>query len=217
MIEKISVIVPVFNGQDYIGRCLRSLIGQKTTIDTEIIVVDDGSTDLTAYALSQFGKAIRVIRNQENLGLPAALNSGIMASNGNYIARVDADDYVNAYFLQFLAEYLMHAETIDAAACDYYLVDENEEILEMISSAHTPIGCGILFRKENMLKAGLYNPSYLAHEDKEFRMRFDAMFTVGHVPIPLYRYRRHSSNMTNNLQLMENFASKLGEEKEHYE
>jgi glycosyltransferase involved in cell wall biosynthesis len=174
-------------------------------------VVDDGSTDLTEYALSQFGSAIRVIRNEGNVGLPTSLNSGIMAASGNYIARVDADDYVNAHFLQFLTEYLLHAEGMDAAACDYYLVDENEGILEMVSSEQTPIGCGILFRKEDMLKVGLYNPSFLAHEDKEFRKRFDAMFAVGHIPIPLYRYRRHSGNMTNNLQLMENFASKLGE------
>lgn len=162
MIDKISVIVPVFNGQDHIGRCLRSLIGQKASIETEIIVVDDGSTDLTEYALSQFGSAIRVIRNEGNVGLPTSLNSGIMAASGNYIARVDADDYVNAHFLQFLTEYLLHAEGMDAAACDYYLVDENEGILEMVSSEQTPIGCGILFRKEDMLKVGLYNPSFFS-------------------------------------------------------
>ena len=68
----------------------------------EIIVIDDASSDRTAYALQLFHNAICTIRNITNLGLPSSLNIGINASNAPYIVRVDSDDYVNINFLHAL-------------------------------------------------------------------------------------------------------------------
>ena len=74
----ISVIIPVLNQEKFIGRCLRSILQQ--TLDKkfyEILVINDGSTDKTSYALDLFGKEIKVINNKKNLGLPASVNKGI--------------------------------------------------------------------------------------------------------------------------------------------
>ena len=79
---KVSVIVAAFNQENYIGRCLRSLLNQTLPFERyEVVVVDDGSYDRTPYALrlftDRFDSPIRVITNEQNLGLPASINLGI--------------------------------------------------------------------------------------------------------------------------------------------
>ncbi len=131
----ISVIVPVFEGERFIGRCLRSLLHQTLSRDKyQIIVINDGSTDRTRYALDLFKEDIKIINNKKNLGLPKSLNKGIISSNSNFIVRVDSDDYVNTHFLEILSEYLIQNEEadeyMDAVACDYTLVDDVEKIFQ---------------------------------------------------------------------------------------
>ena len=97
---EVSVIIPIYNQEKWIGRCLRSLLNQSISRKKyEIIVVDDGSNDRSNYALNLFGEEIELITNKKNEGLPASLNIGIKASKANHIVRVDADDYVNENFL----------------------------------------------------------------------------------------------------------------------
>ena len=104
--KKISVIVAAYNQEKFIGRCLRSLLNQSINpSEFEIIVVNDGSTDRTSYALELFHGSITVIENSVNLGLPAALNVGINHSSSEYLIRVDSDDYVNSNFLNFLVTF----------------------------------------------------------------------------------------------------------------
>ena len=92
-----------YNQEKFIGRCLRSLLNQTLSHGSyEIIVVNDGSTDRTPYALELFHDAIHTITNDQNRGLPASINKGILTAKAQYIVRVDADDYVNTNFLNFL-------------------------------------------------------------------------------------------------------------------
>ncbi|QWE27001.1 glycosyltransferase family 2 protein [Polynucleobacter sp. AP-Ainpum-60-G11] len=200
----ISVIVAAHNEEKYIGRCLRSIIGQTMPKeDFEIIVVNDASTDKTTYALSLFHDAIRVIENQKNLGLPASLNLGILNAKGSLIVRVDADDYVNKNFLNFLHIFLVTNSHYDGVACDYLLVNDEEILLSRESSASDPIGCAVMFKKEHLLKIGLYDENFLRHEDKELMKRFYKEFNLGNLEVPLYRYRQHQNNMTKDIELME--------------
>lgn len=89
---KISVIIPVYNGEKTIKKCIDSVLAQ-TYEDIEIIVVNDGSTDSTAEILSTFRDKIKVI-NQPNMGQGAARNAGIAAAAGEYLGFVDADDTI---------------------------------------------------------------------------------------------------------------------------
>lgn len=103
----ISVIVPIYNVEAYLGRCVDSLLCQ-TYRNLEIILVDDGSPDgcpaiCDAYAAKE--KRVRVI-HQKNAGLSGARNAGIEAAAGEYLAFVDSDDYVAADFLHTLYELL---------------------------------------------------------------------------------------------------------------
>ncbi len=101
----VSVIVPVYNLEKYIQKCIESLIGQ-TYRDTEIIVIDDGSSDKSPEILSELQDKhpkIKVI-TQENSGVCAARNKGIAESTGDYILFVDGDDYLNPDYIDRLVD-----------------------------------------------------------------------------------------------------------------
>ena len=210
----ISVIVPVFEGERFIGRCLRSLLHQTLSRDKyQIIVINDGSTDRTAYALDLFKEDIKIINNKKNLGLPKSLNKGIISSSSNFIVRVDSDGYVNTHFLEILSEYLIQNEEadeyMDAVACDYLLVDDTEKNFSRKNCLKDPIGCGIMFRTRHYEEIGLYDENFLRHEDKDLRKRFEKKFKIHRIKIPLYRYRRHKHNITNDEKVMDYHLKKL--------
>lgn len=206
----VSVIIPVYNQELYIGRCLRSLLDQ--TLDREkyeIIVIDDGSKDKTLEILKTYKNDIELIKNKKNTGLPYSLNKGIKSSKGRFIVRVDSDDYVNKEFLNYLQMHLLYNNEMNAICCDYYLVDDQENILKKMNSMKDPIGCAIMFRLEDLIKIGMYDKSFNVHEDKDLRIRFLKQFSISRVSLPLYRYRRHANNITKDSAKMKKHYKRL--------
>ena len=103
---KVSVIIPVYNKQDYIKRTINSVLNQ-TYKNFEIIVVDDGSTDNSLKAIKQIkDKRIKVFA-QKNLGVSNARNKGIKQAKGNYIAFLDADDEFLPKYLETIAKLII--------------------------------------------------------------------------------------------------------------
>ena len=213
-LPQVSVIVAAYNQERFIGRCLRSLLHQTFPKKSyEIIVIDDGSTDRTSYALSLFidpsDSIVSCITLDANKGLPTALNLGINASRSRYIVRVDSDDFVNSNFLNFLHYYLETNPSAEAVACDYLVVDDAEVVSARLSSKEYPIACGIMFRKEKLLDIGLYDESFLRNEERDLRIRFEKKYQVDHLSLPLYRYRKHDHNITNDTNIMYEYQLKL--------
>ena len=206
----VSVIVAAHNEERYLGRCLRSLLAQRFERSRyDVIVIDDASTDRTSAVLATFGDSITVLRNETNLGLPASLNRAITSTHSKFIVRVDADDYVNSAFLDVMYMFLADNPQFDAAACDYLLVDDREEIISRRDAIKEPIACGIMFRTEQLIDIGLYDESFLRHEDRDLRLRFLDRYTIHHVPLPMYRYRRHDDNITNDTAEMAHHERRL--------
>lgn len=210
----VSVVIAAYNQEKYIGRCLRSLLHQTFEPSRyEIIVVNDGSRDKTDYALRQFCGSnlprVKVLDNEKNRGLPAALNRGIREACGKYIIRVDADDFVNQNYIAFMHYYLECNRTVDAVACDYLVVDDDERILRRCSAESEPIACGIMFRKSVLLELGLYDESFRLHEERELRIRFEESYKIDFLKVPMYRYRMHSGNMTSDKLAMGIHMDKL--------
>lgn len=101
----VSVIIPAYNIEDYIGRCLDSVLSQ-TYKNLEIIVIDDGSSDRTGEILDDYEKKnhrMKVI-HKENGGVSSARNIGIDRANGDYIGFVDGDDRVNPKLFETLVK-----------------------------------------------------------------------------------------------------------------
>lgn len=99
----ISVILPVYNVERYLDRCMESVIHQ-TYKNLEIILIDDGSTDLSGKICEKYATIddrVRVI-HQENQGLSAARNKGIIESKGEYITFIDSDDYISYDMIEYL-------------------------------------------------------------------------------------------------------------------
>ena len=101
--------------------------------------------------------------------------------------------------------------SIDAIACDYLLVDNHQNIISYKNCLEEPIGCGIMFKLEHLIDVGLYDADFLAREDEELILRFKKKYSVSRVQLPLYRYRKHKHNLTNDKNTMKKYNDKLSE------
>lgn len=122
---KLSVIVPVYNVENYLRQCLDSIVNQ-TLKEIEIICVNDGSTDGSQdilYEYAQKDKRIKLI-NKKNAGLGAARNTGMKYATGEYIGFVDSDDWVDITMFEKLYNNAKHYES-DLVMCPICVVDEN--------------------------------------------------------------------------------------------
>ena len=206
----VSVIVPTFNSEMYIGRCIRSLLSQSFYKDNfEIIVINDGSKDDTKEVIKPFLGDVIYLENKINKGLPYSLNLGIKKAKGRFVVRVDSDDYVHKEYINILYHQLSLNNNVHAVTCDYVLVDNFQEQIKQVSWKKEPIGCGIMFRIEHLIKVGLYDEKFLSREDEDLLIRFQKEFKVTNLKIPLYKYRQHSNNMTKNKKKLKKFKIKL--------
>src|SRR5919108_4519507 len=106
---RVSVIITNHNYGRFLGRAIQSCQAQKLMHDDlEIIVVDDASTDNTRKVLEAYGENVRAIFHETQQGLPAAINTGIKASRGQYVIRLDADDWFDRHICFILAHFLDH-------------------------------------------------------------------------------------------------------------
>lgn len=207
---QVTVIIPSYNHELYIGRCIRSLLKQTLPeSDFEIILVNDGSVDSTKEVISSFLKDIVYVENKTNLGLSASLNIGIKKARGQFIIRVDADDYVHWDYLKILSMHLHLNSDINAVCCDYLLVDNDQKLISQMNSLDHPIGCGIMFRIKDLIKIGLYDESFQAREEEDLRIRFLEKYNITRVQLPLYRYRKHESNLSLDQSKQDLYAKKL--------
>ena len=206
----VSVIVPAYNSELYIGRCIRSLLNQSINPENnEIILINDGSSDNTKKAIEPFVGDLIIIENKKNLGLPASLNKGIKKARGQFIVRVDSDDYVHVEFLKILSLHLQLNHSIDAIASDYLLVNNDQDVLGQNNCLKNLIGCGIMFRLKHLIDIGLYDESFLLREEEELMIRFKSKYKISRLQLPLYRYRKHENNITNNKETMKKFKKRL--------
>lgn len=123
----VSVIVPVYNAQLYLEKCISSLMNQ-TFSDIEIILINDGSTDESlsvCEACQKEDNRIRII-NQQNAGQGVARNQGIRAAKGEYIMFVDSDDWVDKHIVERLMHSLLDNDA-DISVCNLYRTVLNEE------------------------------------------------------------------------------------------
>jgi len=212
----ISVIIPVYNQAVYIAEAIDSAQSQ-TFRDFEVIVVDDGSTDETSQVLSQYGDSIRVIR-QSNRGGAAALNRGIHAARGEWIAWLSADDAWEPAKLEKQVQVIRQNPNVGIVYTDYLYVDAKGDTL---SREHFPLpptrrqtllrlirrcfvnGSSTLIRRGVFARIGLYDENDRLTPDWDFFLRAGLVFDFAHIPEPLVHYRIHGAQTSANRDVME--------------
>jgi glycosyltransferase involved in cell wall biosynthesis len=206
----VSVIITNYNYARYLERAIRSALNQSLERSKyEIIVVDDASTDNTKDVLENYTDEVRIINLPHNVGLAAARNIGVKKAKGQFVMFLDADDYIQYDALLIQRTFLAENNNLDAVSVDYYLVDEKGKHLEHIDATKKPIACGIMFRKDLLVDIGLYDESFRAREEEDLRKRFLKKHSIYNIILPLYRYRRHGNNLTNNKTEMKKYSALL--------
>lgn len=126
--DLISVIVPVYNVEHYLEKCVTSILNQTYT-NLEIILVDDGSTDYSGIMCDELEKMdarIKVI-HKANGGLSSARNAGIDSATGKYIGFIDSDDYIDVKMFELLYSAIKN-NSADISVCNYSWVNENGRV-----------------------------------------------------------------------------------------
>lgn len=124
----VSVIVPVYNTEKYLERCLNSVISQ-TYQNIEVIIVNDGSTDGSGVICDKFAKADKRVKviNQKNMGASAARNIGISKAKGTYVTFADSDDWLELDAIEYMAQ-LIEQENVDCVRTSLYRNYPNGEV-----------------------------------------------------------------------------------------
>ena len=169
MQDKISIIVPIYNIENYVDKCVASMVGQ-TYKNLEIILVDDGSTDNSGALCDKWAKLDEriIVLHKENEGLSDARNSGLEIATGKYIGFIDGDDWLAADMYDYLHQ-LITKHDGDISVCEHYVEDENGrkglievkgvtlEIDGMAKFPDAPTERGVKHIQELMAAAGEYN------------------------------------------------------------
>ncbi|MBQ6381829.1 MAG: glycosyltransferase family 2 protein [Clostridia bacterium] len=206
----LSIIVPVYNVEEFIEECIHSLLHQ-TYQNTEIILVDDGSTDNSGKicdTIASDNKSVTVY-HKLNGGLSSARNYGIERANGAYLGFVDSDDFVDTQMYEILMHELLSSGA-DAAVCDYYNYYNSEQysvrqmpekettVFEGESAKlrvyHEFSACNKVYKRE--LFAQVRYPEGKLYEDARTMYKIaDKVEKLVIVPKPLYYYRQRQTSI----------------------
>lgn len=214
MTKSVDIIVPVYNGENTISRCLDSLLAQKYSGQLTIIVVDDGSTDNTGIIINKYMNIfdnIFLIKSG-NRGVSNARNLGLDYSTAEYICFVDSDDYVSDNYISTLTKYM--TEDIDAVISEAIDVDSSGNVLGGRLSSTVWIGSidnnfnpeswyshftvwGCLFKRA-LIKNLRFEILFRVGEDTLFlfeALRLSRRFV--HIPFMGYYYVKNMNSITN--------------------
>ncbi|GAA0178400.1 hypothetical protein SH2C18_14660 [Clostridium sediminicola] len=212
--SEISIVVPVYNVEMYLKKCISSILEQSFT-DFELILVDDGSKDKSGRICDEYKEKdsrIKVI-HQQNAGLSAARNIGIETSEGKYITFIDSDDFIHGNMLEILYNNLLDNNS-DISICDYELVYEGMELPDEYCNNHTLytniqgvkkiiensetkmiVACCKLYKRS--LFRGIRYPAQKYHED-EF-VTYKLLYKSNKIVVTdakLYYYRKRDNSIT---------------------
>lgn len=203
MLPCVSVIMPCYNAELYVGEAIRSVLSQ-TYPHIELIVVDDGSTDGSLKIIQTYGDQLRLL-TQTNQGAAAARNSGISAASGEYVAFLDADDYWDPRFLEIMTTALAGSDAV-LAYCGWQVVDadgrggkpfippdyetDDKRAALLRNASLWPIH-GMLTYRQALIDIGLFDTRWPTCEDYDLWLRLTFNRPIKHVAQSLAYYRWH--------------------------
>jgi len=220
----VSIVLPVYNGAEYLHESIDSVLRQTYT-HFELIVVDDGSTDRTPTILDEYTRRdvpVRIV-HQPHQGLPRALSHGFRLARGEFLTWTSDDNRLRSNCLEKLVDCLRRHPDWDMVHANMDIIGDDGQPLRNSSwyggyqtppgsehialpadpavlniVANNTIGAAFLYRSRVDFLLGDYSPFRLGTEDYDYWMRVNALFTLRHVdfPEPIYEYRFHSTSLT---------------------
>ena len=203
---KVSVVMSVYNGEDYLSSAIDSIINQTLT-DFEFVIINDGSIDGTPEILNEYKKKEPRIRvfHQENMGLVKSLNKAISLSKGAYIARQDPDDISLPERFEKQVKFLDQNPDIALVGTVFQVNDENDDAVggtkiplsdEQIRTHLISSNCfghgTVMIRKSCLEETGAYDESFKYAQDYDLWLRLSERFKVSNLNETLYIWRRRN-------------------------
>jgi glycosyltransferase involved in cell wall biosynthesis len=202
----VSVVIPSYNYERFVGEAIESALGQ-THAAVEVIVVDDGSTDGSRAVISTFAARIKTVF-QDNLGLPSARNSGIRMAGGEYLLFLDADDWLlPGAVADLLGGFALFPEA-GIVFGDAELTDEKGREIGRhrcgtgrVSYRDMLHGNPILvsealMRRSSLARTGPFNPALRQCEDYDLWLRASRLFPIIHLDRAVTRIRHHPRQLS---------------------
>ena len=204
----VSVVIPTFNREVLIQRALHSVIKQQN-VRTEIIVVDDGSTDNTEQVIREKFKSVKYLK-KNNAGVSSARNIGIKNANGNFIALLDSDDEWERSKLEIQLKYLRENHTVNFVHCNEKWIKSGFEIRQKKYHDRRPINLferslrrclispsSVLLRKELLETVGVFDETLPACEDYDLWLRILVREEIGYIEDQLItKYGGHTDQLS---------------------
>lgn len=203
---RVSVIMPVYNNAQYVQQAIFSILVQTYT-DFELIVIDDGSTDGSAFLISQINDArVRKVFHQHNKGIVESLNEGLRMATGEYVARMDSDDYSTPDRLATQVAFMdSHpfielsgaAFTSDIGGRPQIKPAHHEEIKTWLLFHCCITHPTVIMRNSMIHRLGVqYDSNYPYAEDYELWNRLAPHIQMANIPVNLLFYRQHSGQVS---------------------
>lgn len=206
--KKVTVYITNYNYQDYIEESINSVLRQ-TYKNYELLIIDDGSTDDSKEIIEKYRyiNNVRIIY-QKNKGLNITNNIAMRLADGDYMVRLDADDYWMPDFLEKMVKKIESDPEIGLVFPDYYYIDQNGEVTGIekrfnfeseVSLLDLPAhGACTMIRLDYLKNLGGYDESFTCQDGYDLWLKFIHAHKVVNINEPLFYYRRHGNNLTSN-------------------
>ena len=205
---RITVLMPVYNGEDFLRATMESVLNQTYT-DFEFLIINDGSTDASAEIAASFSDPrIRIECNERNLGLIATLNRGLGLARGEFIARMDADDL--SYPTRFERQLAFLDAHPEIGACGTWFekvtpqgttvmrMPESPALIRLFLLFDNPFLHSSMMLRRTVLESHAlrFDPAYPHSEDYDLWVRCSSITDMANMPEVLVRYNDHPANIS---------------------
>jgi glycosyltransferase involved in cell wall biosynthesis len=200
----VTVLMPIYNGSEFLGEAIESILNQ-TYSDFEFLIIDDGSTDQSIDLIKTYDDPrIRLIMNKKNIGQSATLNKGLDLARGEYIARMDQDDISIPERIKKQLKFMENNSDVDVCGSWLQLFGKYNGINQLpIDSEKIKVNLltnqnlahpTVMIRKSTLVKYDFnYNPNYSIAQDYDLWIRMSEYCTFFNIPEPLVKYRMHEN------------------------
>jgi glycosyltransferase involved in cell wall biosynthesis len=215
----VSVLMPVYNAERFVADAIESILGQ-TFEDFEFLIVNDGSTDRSLALLQRYAAQDQRIRliSRSNTGYVRALNEMLQLAQGEFVARMDADDIAMPDRFQLQVERLRQEPDLVCLGGAHGMMDvkgrwltclampeQDDEIQRLALAGHTPINhpCAMM-RRSAVLQVGAYDPAMTPCEDLDLWLRLGEVGRLANLKQMVLKYRLHEHSISEQQGTLQN-------------